>query len=323
MPKMQKLGDGMYVWGDVRKPEEYANLASELTALQSVDLANVSDHELRQRLQTFGRGYVTRTMWSMPKTSFRASRPTDPEDPWNHIRELWAPPAKFTTRGRFNEPKKPVLYFSGEPFTALAEVRARAREYRVLLVLRKVNTKSALRFMQVGLEKMNAFDTMIDTMGNTLGGLQAEPVLNEYLQVGGILPHWKTQDRFFSDIATDFYDSGEAELRYRLSFMLAHQLQSVKGISGLLYPSAVAHTAGINIAVPVNEARTHFIPLEAWLVSLGTEPRLYAWTPTDPREPAVIRRGNFDGAGNIHWGEFGHWPTHALHKEVAPRNYGP
>ena len=316
---MHQLEDGMYAWGGLRALQEYASLSSEQAALETLHLTNSSERELLRGLHAFGRGYITRRLWSVPITSFRASRPVDPDQPWQHLRDLWAPPAKLTTRQRFNEPRRPVLYFSGDPFTALAEVNARSGEYRVLLVLRKADLEHVLYMVQIGLERFRLFDATIASLGDAVGGLSMEPVLRGYLERQGILPYWQQQDRLFANIATAFYGPEEAEHRYRLSFMLAQQLQSIKGVSGLMYPSVATDYKGFNLAVATNEAKAHFVPLEAWLVSVGSNPRLYSSIPTDPSEPFVVQRGTFDAGGVIHWGKWGQRPMHALHIEIAPR----
>lgn len=317
MARMQKVDVGIYSWGKVRDPERYKTLDQERANLLSLDLKTASDKEVRHALQAFGNGYVTRRIYSVPVTSFRASRPTSEHQPWNHLSELWAPPAKVTVRGRFNEPRKPVLYFSGDPFTALAEVRAQPNEFRVLLVLKR-NPTDALYLMQVGMELVRPFEANNRALGNTRGGAKHDAALQQFLSLRGIVSHWQVQAETLTKLASDYFPPETADQSYRVSSMIGHQLMASGVASGLTFPSVANEGRGLNIAMPTNEARSQLDAVEAWLVSLGPKPRLVASPTTHPDEPIVIKRGKLDPKGVVNWGELGCWPMHELHKAIAP-----
>ena len=136
MASMKNVDDGLYVWGNVRSGNEYSNFAQEMSALTSLDLSSCSDTAIKAALNKVGHGYVTRVMWSLPKTAFKARRGADPENLWTSVSQLWSRPAAATTIGRFNRPRKPMLYLSGAPGTAVMEVGPRPFDYVVILMTR-------------------------------------------------------------------------------------------------------------------------------------------------------------------------------------------
>lgn len=315
---MLHVGEGLYAWGGLRTPGQYARLNDEMAGLKELNLRTAKDFEIRRALNAFGLGYLTRVMWSVPITSFRASRPTNIDKPWGHLSELWAPPAKFTTRGRFNEKGKPVLYISSDPGTALMEVQSKPYELRVVLVLKKIDTKIRFHFVQVGIEKMQEENIVRNAFGEVKDGLRQEPILVGKLKGRGVFDFWLTQDTILGEICTKHYSESESEVTYRLTLAISEQLQKVKNVVGISYPSVANNHRGINIAMPVNIARASLRPVEAWLFHFGGrldppgvgKPRLY--------EGKVVRRGFVQPGGAIAWGDLGEWDVEKLHRQIAP-----
>lgn len=313
---MRNIGEGLFVWDQLRSPDEYSSLNEEIEALNLLDLRNVSDTDLKKALDRVGRGYVTRRMWSIPKTSFRARRVTD--ELFSHASQLVAPPAKFVGPGRFNAKKQPVRYFANDPSTALMECRAKPHDLFALLVMRARPMKKPLWFVQFGLSKVAKSEAY--ERGNVEGvldGLAIEPNLRARLESLGIRDHWLKQELFFSELATAFFEPAEAEARYRLSNALGRQMQRVRDVSGMFYPTAQNNYNGFNVAMPERLAAAAFAPLEVWLIEMGERvdpvgvgPRFW--------QGSVVRRGSVDGAGTIDWGGPVRLSPEALHLEIAP-----
>jgi hypothetical protein len=315
MNAMRSIGHGMFAWNGQRTPDEYARIEEEIQALERMDLVGASRDDLKRALDAVGRGYITRRMWSVPKTNFRARRA---DELWSHVSELVAPPARYTRAGRFNEAGHPVRYFASDPSTALMEVRAKPNELYVLLVTRARKLRKPIRFAQFGTSKMPRSEAY--QRGNLDGvfyGLAAEPRLKEFLDQRGARSFWLKQDEYFNELATAFYEPELTEGRYRLTNLLGEQMQRIRNVSGIFYPTAQNNYNGVNIAMPERLAAAAFRPLEAWLVQIGDR--------VDPAgvgvrywHGAVVRQGTIDGAGDIEWGGTVRLSPEALHLEIAP-----
>lgn len=324
MFKMKLVADGIYGWGPTRSVEGYASLGTESRELFELDLATCSGSEIKRRLHAFAAGYVTRQIGFAPGrtlTAFRASRPCSEvrSETWNKLCDLGAPrPEHVQQWGRFNAPRKPVLYMSSDPFTALAEARSKADEFRVVLVLRRQPSSSPFMVSQLGTERIPQYGFWGKAMGPLAGGLPADPYLQSYVQAREIAIPWRMQNNLLTEITTSLYDGPDDASKYRLTYYLGEQLQSIRNTVGFYYPSMLVDAKGINLVMPINIANFHLQEQEAWLVRLGSNPIFVPHIPTDPREPVVVRRGTFDRSGNVLWGEDGLWPLHALHRTFAP-----
>jgi hypothetical protein len=318
MVAMRKVAEGLFVWSELRGVDGYQSLAEELRAVKALDLARAGEGEIRHALNAFGRGYVTRTVWSVPRTSFRCRKGANPDSPWSQVSDLWAPPANLVSRGRFNQPGKPVLYFSGDPATAVMEVQPRPREFCIVLVMKKRENAPLLHFVQVGLERLPHIPAYQRALGDVIHGLREEPELAAFLEHGGVREFWKTQDEYFIELCTALYTGDDTQERYRLTNALGSQLQNIKQVHGIQYPSVANDFGGVNAAMPTNLARSALRPEEAWLVEIGD--RIDPAGRGSPRhwEGVIVCRGSIDKAGRIDWNQWGRWCVQDLHLEVAP-----
>lgn len=320
MAKWRVIEDRFDVWSGVRDRVDYATLEDERTALDNVSFTSTLSH-IKQCLNWFGRGYITRTLHSIKPTSFRASRSVQPNSPFQRLEDLWSPPARIVENwGRFNRPKQSVFYMSSDPLTALAEVQSKPLEHRILLVMRQRDTRRPLSFAQIGTEKIPQISVFREALGRTAGGLSSEPELQSLLKRLHISEFWASQDSVFSRLATSYYQAKDA-FNYRASCLLGEQLLSISGVSGLSYPTVARDYLGWNTVANPTFIGKHFFPLEAWLVSLGHSPVFIPDGRDDPRVPLVIRRGTFDATGAICWSDDRRAQSvHTLHQEIAPRN---
>lgn len=312
---MRQVQGGLYVWDRLRSVAEYAALDRQFRDLRSLDLHSASNRELREALHALGRGYATRTMHVLPQgpfTTFRASRPTTLDQPWNHIRDLWAPPATYVARGRFNDVHKPVLYVSSDPHTALMEVQPKPYEVRVVLLLRKRAPEPTMHFAQIGFQHLPTFYAAQENLREVRGGIRAEPQLKAFLDERGIFEYWAQQDSYLSEICAREYAADEAEDAYRLTFEIARQLQKMRHVDGIHYPTVANDYRGLNLAIPVGIARLHFAPIQAWLFQFGAN--------IDPPggkgrryDGVVTRIGSFEPNGVLIWSSEGRWSTDDLH----------
>ena len=312
---MRSIGHGMFVWGRQRTPEEYARIEEEIEALGRMNLVGATHEELKAALNVVGRGYITRRMYSVPKTSFRARRA---DKLWSNLSELVAPPPRYTRAGRFNKAEHPVRYFASDPSTALMEVRAMPNESYVLLVTRARKLGKPIAFAQFGNSKLpHAEAYRRGDLDGTLDGLASEPKLKELLDQQGVRDFWLKQDEYFNELATAFYEPGLTEGRYRLTNLLGEQMQTMRNVSGMFYPTAQNNYNGVNIAMAERFAAAAFRPLEAWLVQVGD---LVAPVGIGPRywEGSVVRRGAINRVGDIDWGGGVNLSPEALHLEIAP-----
>jgi hypothetical protein len=315
MAGMIPTKEGFFVWGANRSLEQYGSLSDDLEKMQSLDLEKASTSDIRRTLNAVAAGYLTLRMTTVARTSFRCRRETDPENLWTHVRQLWAPQASPKVKvGRFNQAGKPVLYFSGDPFTALAEVQPEPKEYCTLLVLKQRNVDHRLRMVQLGVEKLPKVPVYDRALGEVRLGLSEEPGLKALLAQRGTREYWLQQNDFLTDVCTKVYTAEESPAWYRLTYLIGEQLMKTAGVVGIQFPSVANYYNGANTMMPVRFAAPALDPVEVWLVALDDR--------VDPfgiyQSARVVRRAAVDDNGNLHWGSHGSWWPHDLHLEIAP-----
>lgn len=320
MQPIRTINKTLLVWGRERNGQEYNPLDEQIRHVLALGRTGSPRDRLREALDTAATGYVTRRMYAIAPTTFRARLLSDDAKVpiYEHLDELVAPPKDKVRIGRFNSKGHRVRYFASDPHTALMEMRPLPFSRFVLLASSNVGKKGT-PYIPFGLQKIAKIGNIKRlSQGNILDGLEHEEIVSRYLMTNGIYEYWLNQERLFGALATKLFDESTKDHWYELTSCFGENLMQADGVRGIFYPTVQNNGRGVNIAMPEKWASKLMKPLEAWLVHFGQRIDPPGKGGARLADYSVVRRGGFDRDGNISWGSYGNWDANHLHLEISP-----
>lgn len=177
---------------------------------------------------------------------------------FNHVTELWYPPAKFVSPGRLNAANNPLLYASSEVSVALAELKPKAND--IVTVLEIKNHDSLARAKCVTISHLSHFDRTKKSL-YPRGTFFTRETISEMIGA-------KTYKRSVCiDRTIGNWFATDGDTFYSLTGATADFYFKIPNLDGIVYP-AVAWGEGLNVALKPESADRLFVPSQAYAIQI-------------------------------------------------------
>jgi hypothetical protein len=226
------------------------------------------------------------------------ARKNVPGTDFHHAKELWYPPASEITKpGRLNDVGQVMFYAANMPNTTLLELRPNAGEtFTVLLARTKSRPLETLNIAFLGLERCLAPETRHFSDNDLFRRSEA---FRRHIGESNYRK-WLLIDDYLSSIFGELVPIGGV-VAYKRTIALADLVFSAPTVDGVCYPSVATHDHGINLCLLPSKADEIFVPMEAWVVEIGTE-ALHPTTGEPLHEIRFVKRSKeIDARGLIEW----------------------
>lgn len=201
----------------------------------------------------------------MPGRLFRARLDEEPNTPWSNIKDVWYPPARYSTQQRFNQAGAPRLYLNGNGLMAASEVGLQCGSTYTIAEFR---LRQVPKLQLLGMAKTNS--NAIHESGFDLSRGYRD-ILNF---LAAHEPARVTYDRVEGYCLTLATKPGDNIFSYNASSALADMLFSKPDVDGIVYPSCKSLYCSTNVCLSPNFADKHAFVSKLWNVRLHDIVRL-------------------------------------------------
>lgn len=234
------------------------DLRAKVDRARSMDLKALTDEQVFQRIARLCDGYTKRYDPLFTNLVFRA-RPQNKGEVFQHVSEVWYPPAEKVSRGRFNAAGEPVLYVSNRPHAAIFEMRPKVGDRFTLLAIHRKDIGQRIQCISVGMSRCQAAEVAVGGAHMNWDKLDMPPKLQA---------RWKLIDQYLGDLSLHPCPDGEADGIYKATNAIARLFDGIPDVDALKYPSVAVDLGAVNFRLTTSKADELFKAGEAWMIEI-------------------------------------------------------